>query len=109
MLKLLAMLIVFALCSDWIECINQRQQHAFWNPLRRFGFSDKKLSNAFKMHQKVQDEPGKQERHAMKNCPIEYEEAKRQKILEQHILITLIHGIFFTIYNYLTKLNFFYL
>ncbi len=89
MSKLLAMLIVFALCSGWIDCINQRQQHAFWNPLRRFGFSDKKLSNAFRMHQKIQDEADQQERHSMKNDPISPmdEKAQRQKVLEQQILM----------------------
>ncbi len=89
MSKLLAMLIVFALCNDWIDCINQRQQQAFWNPLRRFGFSDKKLSNAFRMHQKIQDEADQQERHAMKNDPIGPmdEKAQRQKVLEQQILM----------------------
>ena len=40
------------------------------------------------MHQQIQDEADKLERHTMKNGPyVGDDEAKRQKMLEQHILM----------------------
>jgi len=53
--------------------------------LRRFGFSDKRIQKAYNDLQRVQEEILKREQ-AKKNKAMLDEEARRQKIYEQHLL-----------------------
>ena len=84
--KFIIFLTLLTLLTDCqVGCENFDKQQLPMIPLRRFGFSDKRIHKAFNDLKRVQEEILKREQ-AKKNKAMLDEEARRQKIYEQHLL-----------------------
>ena len=88
--KFLIFLTLLTLYAEWLGlsqvcCEHFDKQSPMVTQLRRFGFSDKRIQKAYNDLQRVQEEILKREQ-AKKNKAMLDEEARRQKIYEQHLL-----------------------
>jgi hypothetical protein len=87
--KISKFIIFLTLLSLWIDCQvgceNFDKQQLPMIPLRRFGFSDKRIEKVYNYLKRLQEE--KQEiEQAEKNKAMLDEEVRRQKIYEQYLL-----------------------
>ena len=86
--KLITFLYLLIIWTEWLSqvgCEKLDKQQLPMIPLRRFGFSDKRIQKAFKDFKRLQEEIERREQEK-KNKAMLDEEARRQKIFEQHLL-----------------------
>jgi hypothetical protein len=88
--KLITFLYLLTVWTEWpgvsqVCCQSFDKQQLPMIPLRRFGFSDKRIQKYFNHLKRLEEEILKREQ-AKKNKAMLDEEARRQKIYKQHLL-----------------------
>ena len=88
--KFYIFLTLLTLWTDWlgvsqVGCENFDKQQLPMIPLRRFGFSDKRIQKAFNDLKRLHEEIERREQ-AKKNKAMLDEEVRRQKIFEKYLL-----------------------
>ena len=87
--KFLIFLTLLTFCVDWLgvgQVLGENfEKQLAMIPLRRFGFSDKRIQKYFNHLKRLEEEIERREQEK-KNKAMLDEEAKRQKIFEQYLL-----------------------